>query len=470
MNKNTFLTGLGALTILSTSSAEAKKTSPNIIYILADDMGYGDLGCYGQQKIKTPNLDKMAAQGMKFSQHYAGTAVSAPSRAVLMTGLHTGHAEIRGNKEVNNHGQKPLSDSAITVAKCLQDVGYGTALYGKWGLGNEGTSGEPTKQGFDTYYGYLDQILAHNAFPAWLMRNGKKEYLKNEVVFLDSTEWHRGYGSYSTKQVEYAGDLFTNEALKFIEKKQQNPFFLYLAYTIPHDNGEAPEGFKQEAPTLAPYENETWKRDAKAYAASITRLDQYVGRIMAALDSLGLSENTVLMFSSDNGNEYDYGFKSNGIYRGVKRDLYEGGMREPFIVRWPGTVKAGSVSHELTAFWDFLPTACEIAGVKAPANIDGISYLPTLKAKKQKRQHKTLYWEFHEQGGKMAVRKGDWKAVKLNVQTLGFGAKTELYNLKNDPAETTNIAEIHPSIVKKLDQIMTSSHRKSSIFTFYFEK
>ncbi len=469
MTKISIFSSFGSVLLLTTSCETTEKKAPNIIYILADDMGYGDIGCYGQQKIKTPNLDKMAAEGMMFTQHYAGTSVSAPSRAVLMTGLHTGHAEIRGNREVNPHGQYPLSDATITVAECLKNAGYATALFGKWGLGSEGTTGEPTRQGFDTYYGYLDQILAHNSYPAWLVRDGKKEFLKNEVTFLDTTEWHRGFGSYATQKVEYSNDLFTNEALAYIEKQKDKPFFLYLPYTIPHDNGEAPKGFKQESPTLAPYENENWTHDQKAYAASITRLDQYVGKIMALLDSLGISENTVLMFSSDNGNEYDYGFKSNSIFRGIKRDLYEGGIRAPFIVRWPGTVKPGK-SEALTTFWDFLPTACEIAGTKVPANVDGISYLPLLKGKKQKQSHKSLYWEFHEQGGKMAARKGNWKAVKLNVQKQGFAAKTELYDLKNDPSETKNIADKYPEMVKELDQVMVDSHRKSDIFTFEFEK
>lgn len=300
---------------------------PNIIYILADDLGYGDLSCFGSKLIKTPNLDTLAAKGLILTRHYS-TAVCAPSRASLMTGKHMGHCEIRGNKQdtILGRGQRPLSDTAITVAKILQKAGYNTALIGKWGLGEHGTSGDPLKQGFNTYYGYTDQVLAHNHYPEYLLKNGVKIPLNNQVKYLDSNQWHKGRGSYSLIKNDYSQDNFTQEALRFITNNRSNPFFLYFAPIIPHDNGEAPISEMIEAKNLEPYQNESWSDDEKRYAASITYLDNEIGKIVSLLEKEGLSQNTLLTFTSDNGPKKLDLFKSNGKLRGVKRDLYEGGI------------------------------------------------------------------------------------------------------------------------------------------------
>ena len=310
----------------SSQEDQAKTSTPNIIFIMADDMGYGDLGCYGQKFIQTPNIDELASQGIRFTQHYAGNTVCAPSRCALMTGMHMGHAEVRGNKEVDPSGQMPLSDSTVTVAGMLKKAGYATALIGKWGLGVENTSGEPNKQGFDFYYGYLDQVLAHNPFPEYLLRNGKKEYLHNKVQYGDPNAWHDGLESFTTEKKDYAHDLFTSEALKYMEEKQAVPFFLYLSYIIPHANGGAPDGMQQEVPDMGPYADKDWPHDRKAYAAMITRMDKSIGMIMDKLTDLDLDENTLVIFTSDNGPMNDYVgftrfFDSNGPFRGFKRDL-----------------------------------------------------------------------------------------------------------------------------------------------------
>ena len=301
---------------VSEQAAATPAPPPNIIFIMADDLGYGDLGCYGQQLILTPHLDQMAAEGIRFTQHYAGNTVCAPSRAALMTGQHMGHAEVRGNGQVVPSGQTSLSDSVTTVAALLKRNGYETTLIGKWGLGNVGTTGAPLKQGFDSYYGYLDQILAHNYYPEYLLRNDKKEMLANEVLYLDSSEWHGGLGSYSTEKVDYSHDLFTKEALAFIGKPHDAPFFLYLPYTIPHNNGEALLNEKQEVPDFGPYADKDWPKETKGYAAMITRLDRDVGQLLAKLRETGLDSSTVVIFTSDNGpmvdKDFTEFFNSNG--------------------------------------------------------------------------------------------------------------------------------------------------------------
>lgn len=439
---------------------------PNIIFIMADDLGYADLACYGQQIIHTPYLDQMAAEGMRFTQHYAGNTVCAPSRCALMTGRHMGHAEIRGNAQAVTSGQVPLSDSAFTVAELLQTAGYKTALIGKWGLGNEETSGNPLNQGFDSYYGYLDQVLAHNYYPEYLLRNDKKEMLSNQVQYLDSSDWHRGVGSYSTQKVDYSHDLFTKEALAFVEAEHEQPFFLYLPYTIPHNNGEALPDEKQEVPDFGLYDNESWSPEAKGYAAMITRMDRDVGKILEKLKETGLDSTTVVIFTSDNGpmpdKEFTKFFNSNGSLREGKRYLYEGGIRIPLIVRWPGYIQSGSESAHVSAFWDFLPTAGELAGVMVPDTIDGISYLPTLLGRVQPK-HEYLYWEFPEKNYQVAVRRGKWKAISNNVRA-NSSSSIELYNLEQDPEEENNIAEQHPEIVQKLAQLMKKAHVPSEQF------
>ncbi len=444
-------------------------TKPKIIYIMVDDLGYGDLGCFGQKIIQTPHLDKMASEGIRFTDHYSGTSVCAPSRCVLMTGLHMGHAEVRGNKQVEPAGQMPLSEGTVTVAELLKEAGYKTALIGKWGLGIEGTTGEPNKQGFDFYYGYLDQILAHNYFPEFLIRNGEKEYLNNEVYYLPKEQWHGGLGSYATKKADYSHDLFEEETLKYIEENKDNPFFLYLPYTIPHDNGEAPEDERLEIPDQGIYADKMdWGNDQRNYAAMITRLDETVGKILQKLKDTGIDENTLVIFTSDNGPEIGYYFSdffdSNGIFKGGKRDLYEGGIREPFIARWPNKIQGGTESNHISAFWDFLPTACEIAGIEMPKNIDGISYLSTLKGEKQKK-HEFLYWEFYERTGSKAVRKGNWKAVQNNVHA-NLNSPIELYNLNNDPGEENNVALQHPEIIDEIKEIMDIASTPSEHFKF----
>jgi len=443
----------------------AQEKRPNIIYIMADDMGYGDLGCYGSKRIKTPNLDRLAAEGIRFTNHYAGTSVCAPSRCSLMTGLTTGHCQIRGNIQYEPYGQFPLKENTVTVATKMKEAGYQTALIGKWGLGVEGTTGDPLKQGFDYYYGYLCQVLAHNHCPEFLMENGQKIWLTNKVIHTDPKDWTKGLASYPIKHNEFSQDLFTKKAIAFIEKNKTNPFFLYLPVIIPHDNGEAPNGKRySDIPSFFPYDNEAWTESDKGYAAMVTYLDNEVGKIMDKLKQLGLDENTLVIFTSDNGGDSPDGFynESNLPFRGHKRDLYEGGIREPFIARWPGTIAPGRESNHESAFWDFMPTVCELVGVTAPEGIDGISYLPELLGKPQQK-HESFYFEFHELGGKQAVIKGDWKCIRLNVK---IPAKTtvELYNLKEDPGEQKNLSALYPQKVNDLILLMQKSRSENSNF------
>jgi len=434
---------------------------PNIIFILADDLGYGDLGCYGQQEIATPNIDQMAAEGMRFTDHYAGSTVCAPSRCALMTGLHTGHCLVRGNARV------PLRPSDVTVAELLKKAGYTTGIIGKWGLGEAGSTGIPNKKGFDYWFGYLNQRHAHNYWPEFLWRNEDKVTLANEVNHvIDGRD--RSPGGVATKRVEYSHDLFTKEALAFVERSKAGPFFLYLAYTIPHANNEAGRQ-GMEVPSLEPYTDKDWPQPQKGHAAMITRMDRDIGKLMARLKALGLDENTLVMFSSDNGphreggNDPDFN-DSNGPLRGIKRDLYEGGIRVPMIARWPGKIEAGSVTGCLSAFWDFLPTCCELAGIKSPVRIDGISMVTTFTAWLSpiwaQIKHEFLYWEFHEQGKKQAVRWGNWKGVRLNVAKNPDGP-IELYNLKDDIGEQHNVADQHPQIVAKIEKYMKASRTPS---------
>jgi arylsulfatase A-like enzyme len=419
---------------------------PNIIFILADDLGYGDLGCYGQKRIRTPNIDRIASQGMRFTQCYAGSTVCAPSRCCLMTGLHTGHAHVRGNALV------PLPPEDVTVAEVLKGAGYTTGIIGKWGLGEPDTMGVPNRQGFDYWFGYLNQRRAHNYWPDYLWKNEEKYPLPN-VLVRDNV---------ASKKEVYSHDLFTVEALDFIRRHQSGPFFLYLAYTIPHANNEAGrEGM--EVPSDAPYTDEDWPQQQKNHAAMITRMDADIGKIMELLKELGIEENTVVFFSSDNGPHREGGagpefFKSAGPLRGIKRDLYEGGIRVPMIVRWPGTITPGAVSDQVWAFWDFPPTAAELAGVDAPANIDGISMLPALLGRDQK-DHEFLYWEFHERGFTQAVRLGNWKGVRF-----GTDRPIELYNLASDVGEKNDVAEKHPDIVARIARILKTARTDSEFF------
>jgi arylsulfatase A-like enzyme len=440
-----------ALATISASPKNYRATAqrkPNIIFIHADDLGYGDLSCYGQQKFKTPNIDRLAEAGARFTQYYAGSTVCAPSRSALMTGQHTGHTRIRGN------ARHPLLPEDVTVAEVLKSAGYHTALIGKWGLGEEGSTGIPNKQGFDYFYGYLNQRHAHNYYPTFLWRNEEKVRLRNTVPGEDA----EGSGM-SDNKLEYSHDLITEEALQFIEKNKGESFFLYLAYTIPHANNEAKDK-GMEVPDLAEFAGKDWPEAQKGKAAMITRMDRDVGRLMMSLKDLGIDNDTIVFFTSDNGPHKEGGadpdfFDSNGIFRGIKRDLYEGGIRVPMIVRWPGRVKAGSVSNEVWAHWDFLPTAAEIAGVKAPQGIDGISMLPVMLGKRQ-RSHEFFYWEFHERGFAQAVRMGDWKAVRNNI-----ASPLELYDLRVDLREQNNLAAKHPDVIKKIEDYLKTARTES---------
>lgn len=442
------LTG-GALFLAGPSPAQQPaKRPPNIVFILADDLGYGDLGCYGQQEIRTPILDRMAAEGIRFTDCYAGSTVCAPSRCCLMTGCHTGHAWIRGNALV------PLRPEDMTIAELLQRGGYATALVGKWGLGEPATTGIPNRKGFDEFFGYLNQTHAHNYYPEYLWRNETKVRLEG------NTERKPGV---SSERRQYTPELFTNEALDFITRHRQQPFFLYLAYTIPHGNNERlrDEGVGMEVPSDVPYSGKPWPQEQKNKAAMITFLDREVGRVLQGLKDLGLDENTIVFFSSDNGPHKEGAdpafLRSSGPLRGIKRDLYEGGIRVPMIVRWSGVIKSGSVSDMPWAFWDFLSTAAELAGVKTPDGLDGISVVPTLLGKPgEQREHEFLYWEFHEGGFKQAGRIGHWKAVRPQTN-----APIELYDLSTDLGEQRNIAADRPDVTRQAESLFKTARAES---------
>ncbi|WP_040584974.1 arylsulfatase [Spirosoma luteum] len=448
-------------------------TRPNIVVILADDLGYGDVGFNGQKLIRTPNIDRLAKEGMQFTQFYAGTSVCAPSRSSLMTGQHTGHTFIRGNKSVEPEGQQSIADSVNTVAELLQRAGYTTAAFGKWGLGPVGSEGDPNKQGFDRFYGYNCQSLAHRYYPNHLWNNSEK-------VTLTANENLQ-------KTHDYAADLIQQQALSFLDAQGSGkPFFLFLPYTLPHAELMVPNDslFQYYKGKFAetPYTGADYGPNAKTggytsqaypratFAAMVARLDQYVGQLMAKLKAQGLDKNTLVIFTSDNGPHVEGGadpkfFNSGGGLRGVKRDLYEGGIREPFVARWPGVIKAGSRNPYVGAFWDLLPTFTELAGAKTPNHIDGLSILPTLTGKGAQKQHNYLYWEFHENGGRQAVRQGNWKAVRLQA-IKNPDAPVELYDLVKDPSESHNVAAQNPDRARQLSQLMNESHVESPLFPF----
>jgi arylsulfatase A-like enzyme len=441
---------LGGAAMLSQSARAGGQASaqqrrrPNIIFILADDLGYGDLGCYGQKVIRTPCLDQMATEGVRFTDCYAGSTVCAPSRCALMTGMHTGHCTVRGNALV------PLLPEDMTVAELLKQAGYATGIVGKWGLGEPDTTGIPNRQGFDYWFGYLNQRHAHNYYPEYLWRNEEKVELRGNL------EGAKG---------EYSHDLFTQEALDFVHAHAAEPFFLYLAYTVPHANNELGRetGNGMEVPTDAPYSDRNWPQPQKGHAAMITRMDRDIGTLFGLLRELRIDEQTIVFFTSDNGPHKEGGgdpafFSSSGPLRGLKRDLYEGGIRVPMIVRWPGRIPAGTESSQPWTFWDFLPTAAQFAGVKPPEDIDGISMLPALFGRKQK-SHEFLYWEFHERGFQQAVRMGDWKAVRK-----GTKQPIELYDLSKDLAETTDVARQNPGVVAEIDEYLRSARCESKDF------
>ncbi|MGK7393982.1 MAG: arylsulfatase [Candidatus Cyclobacteriaceae bacterium M3_2C_046] len=430
------------------NESEQAAQKVNIIYILADDLGYGDLGAYGQQLIKTPEIDKMAAEGMRFTDHYAGNTVCAPSRCALMTGYHMGHARITGN------GQGPLLPEDITVAEVLKKAGYTTGIIGKWGLGEAGSTGVPTQQGFDYFYGYLNQIRAHNYYPDFLWENQEKVPLANEIEIVQEG-YAKGIGSVSSKREQYSHDLFTEKALDFVEKNQTQPFFLYLAYTIPHANNEGRDQ-GMEVPDDQPYSEKDWPQMQKNHAAMISRMDTDVGKLLAKIRQLDLAENTIVFFSSDNGPHREGGgdpafFDSNGPLKGIKRDLYEGGIRVPFIAWWPGQIPAGTESNHIAAFWDFMPTAADLADVSLEHETDGISFLPALLGKaEEQNKHDYLYWKFGEGNGSEAVRIRNWKGITIGQQPL------EVYDLSRDLDETINLAGQEPEIEQQLQQVINN--------------
>lgn len=444
------------------TTKQMNESKPNIIYIMADDLGYSDLGCYGQKKIITPNIDKLAANGIRFTQHYSGSTVCAPSRCALLTGLHTGHCEVRGNIKIDERGDQPLTKNCVTVAEKLKSAGYSTAIIGKWGLGGPKSSGHPNKQGFEYFFGILAHRIAHRQYPESLWRNNTEvKYPGNNLYNGDN----------------YANDVFTEDAIAYINQKDKSsgPFFLYLAFSIPHIDLAVPDenlnGYSGKFEET-PFEHKYWKstdQPRATYAAMVTQLDNYVGSVMKAIENNGLKENTIIIFTSDNGPEVMGGidpdfFDSNGIYRGYKRDLYEGGVRVPFIVSWPAMVKAGTVSNHISTFWDFMPTACALACIDTGDGLDGISFLPELLGKPQKK-HETIYFEFFERGGRQSILKDSWKCVKLNV-LKPEDTIVELYNLANDPEEKNNIASQHPGKVEELLTLMESSRTSHQLYPF----
>ena len=489
--KLSMMTGIGmaaGCTAVATESdavKAAKGTKPNIIYILADDLGYAELGCYGQKKILTPNIDRLAKEGIKFSQHYSGSPVCAPSRCTLMTGYHTGHSHVRANKDdyIRTPGQKPirtgqepLPTGTITVPALLKTAGYKTGAIGKWGLGGFQTTGHPNKMGVDHFFGYLDQWNAHNYYPTFLARNGEKVKLNNPAFSahqrfpqgkdkMDAANYKQYQGA------DFAPDLMINEAIEFIDKNKDEQFFLYFASPIPHVSVQVPDKW------LEKYLPKGWDKDPylgekgylphryprACYAAMVSHLDWQVGRIMDRLKKHGLDDNTIVVFTSDNGPTFNGGsdstfFDSAGPLKGLKCSVWEGGIRIPHIVRWPGKIKPGTDSSHVSGFWDFMPTACDLAGVKAPKGIDGKSYLPALLGEDQtKLKDRVMYWEDACQ--KQAVRKGDWKMIVPHVSQ-----NPQLFNLKNDIGESKDLSKSHPEKYQEMFKLLTTARTPSSTF------
>ncbi|MCB1061686.1 MAG: arylsulfatase [Verrucomicrobiae bacterium] len=442
--------------ILPTLASAADK--PNLIYILLDDAGYGDLSCYGQSKFQTPQIDRLASEGMKFTQHYSGSTVCAPTRCVLMTGVHTGHSFVRGNREVKPEGQAPMPADLVTIPRLLKQAGYATGAFGKWGLGAPRSESDPAEH-FDLFYGYNCQREAHNYYPDHLWKN-------HDRIELDGKT--------------YAHDPIMEEALQFVRDQKDGPFFVYLPVTIPHAAMHVPESYSKPFRKLFPefegvigkYAGPPVDNPVAAFAGMMTKLDEDIGRLLALLKELNIDDNTLVMLSSDNGPHQEGGhkpdfFDSNGPLKGHKRDLYEGGIRAPLLARWPGKIEAGSVSDLISAHWDMLPTFCELAGVAVPKNIDGISLVATLEGRSQdQKTHDSLYWEFYEGGGKRAVRFGDWKAVQLNLGQKGMEGPIELYDLSQDLGEESNVADGHPDLVAKARELMNAAHTPSPLWEF----
>ena len=464
------------------SAAEGRK--PNIVFLLADDLGYGDLGSYGQKKIRTPHIDSLARNGMRFTQHYSGNAVCAPSRCVLMTGRHPGHAIVRNNRELQPEGQFPLPVDTVTLPKLLQRAGYVTGAFGKWGLGGPGSSGDPLNQGFDRFFGYNCQRVAHNYYPTSLWSNAERIPLRNPPfpskqklapdADMNDPETYRQFSGQ-----DYAPDLIAEEALRFIKAQQDKPFFLYFPSTIPHLALQVPEDslaqYAGEFPET-PYDGSRGylphRTPRAAYAAMISRLDRDVGAMIALIRELGLEDDTIFIFTSDNGPLFEkFGgtdsdfFESAAHLRGRKGSLYEGGVRVPCVVQWKGRITPGTTSDRVTGFEDWLPTLLELAALRNhPAGIDGISFAPTLLGESQP-ERPFLYREFPSYGGQQSVRIGDWKAVRQNLARKDATTpKTELYNLAADPSERKDLAAAHPDQVAELEKLMEREHTPSPDF------
>lgn len=426
-----------ALPLLLCMGTSQCKETPNIIFIMADDMGYGDLGCYGQSLIQTPNIDRLAAQGIRFTQAYAGSTVCAPSRGILMTGLHNGHAPVRDNVP---HFLTYLRDHHVTIAEALKQAGYRCGGIGKWSLGDPGTEGRPLNQGFDGWFGYLNQDHAHYYYPE----------------YLDSGEGIRQLPGNVVNKTHYSHDLMTNWALQFIGQSHAEPFFLYCAYTIPHYASSAEDETQFPVPSDVPYQDRPWTQAEKNYAAMITRFDRDVGRMVKLTRDLKIDKNTVVIVTSDNGpwGQAPSKFRSAGPLRGAKRSLYEGGIRVPLVAHWPGVIPEGRVSDEVIAFWDILPTVAEVAGGQAPENVDGMSVWPAFLGRRLVRKHPYLYWDYGHCRARydQAVRLGPWKGIRL-----GLKSKVQLFNLESDVEESTDVAAQYPGIVRKIEEIMKTA-------------
>ena len=434
---------------------------PNLIYILLDDAGYGDIGCYGQQKFATPNIDRLAAEGMKFTDHYSGSTVCAPTRCSLMTGLHTGHTFVRDNREVKPEGQAPMPADIVTIPRLLQKVGYTTGAFGKWGLGAPGSASDPAEH-FNRFYGYNCQREAHNYYPDHLWNNFEKVPLDGQT---------------------YAHTPIMEQSMNFIRENKSNPFFVYLPITIPHAALHAPEAnmavwrekFPEFADVIGNYAGPEVNNPIAAFAAMMTIVDNNVGELLDLLKELDIDDNTLILFSSDNGPHQEGGhqpefFDSNGPFTGHKRDLTEGGIRTFLLARWPGKVPTGTTSELVSAHWDILPTLCELADAQTPDNIDGISMVQTLLGNSgEQKKHDYLYWEFYEKGGKRATRFGPglhWKALQLDINKLGTDAPIQLFDLSNDIAEQNDVANSHPDLVARAKEIFEEAHVPSPLWQF----
>jgi arylsulfatase A len=482
------LLSISLFLVYGLSFGQQKNKRPNVIYIYADDLGYGELGIYGQKKIHTPNLDQMAREGMRFTNHYTGAPVCAPARCILLTGRHSGHSYIRGNYELggfeDDHegGQMPLPAGSFTIGHLMQKAGYITAAIGKWGLGMSNSTGDPNLQGFDYFYGYLDQKQAHNHYPTHLWENGKWDTLQNKLIQvhkplpLDETDTEK-FNAYKGK--DYALDKMVEKTFAFIDQYQQQPFFLYLAFPSPHLSLQVPDQALQEYAGRfndQPYHGENGYAASEypraTYAAMISYMDKQIGRLFEKLKDLGLDEQTIVMFSSDNGTTFNVGgvdadfFNSLAGLRGRKQDLYEGGIREPFIARWPGKIPKGIAADLVSAQYDLMPTLAELTGIPIVPG-DGISFLQTLVGSKKQVLHDYLYFEFPEKSGQVAIRMGDWKAVKSDMKK-NRQAPWELYNLKSDPAESKDLSNDYPTLLKKFDAILEKEHQPAHIREWEF--